>query len=278
MNTIKSILFFTVGLFLITGCSDDDDNKDPQGTDNTNNYFPLAVDNTWEYENTLVINDQDPDSYEDLLTVESENQGNYQLSSSVGDPLFGFTTGLLSSGTITKEENIVRYNGALEVSLPNLDDISITITNATILNPSAGNDAELYVQGGSQPVSIPIDNNNSLNATLNFTITTEQTGSQENITVNQQTFEDIVISTLFINIEVSLDDFGDFVILTAADVIVSSNYFAKDIGLVFSNTETNYRLNDFGIIDLPFDTTYDSTLTQELESYTAEEDQDNEED
>ena len=59
------------------------------------------------------------------------------------------------------------------------------------------------------------------------------------------------------------------VILPSQDVIVVDNYWAKDIGLIRSNSDFNYELSDFsGLgVDLPLPQEADILTTQNLVAF-----------
>jgi hypothetical protein len=78
-----------------------------------------------------------------------------------------------------------------------------------------------------------------------------------------------------LEITTTMDVFGfpvTFPILAPQDVLVSTMYFAKDIGMVYANTVISYSLEDFSAanIELPIPSSGTEVQQEFLDVYSAE--------
>jgi ABC-type lipoprotein export system ATPase subunit len=59
------------------------------------------------------------------------------------------------------------------------------------------------------------------------------------------------------------------VLLSQQDVITSTQYYAKNIGMVYADTNLSYQLNSLPNVDLPIPTSGSQNVKEYLDTYLA---------
>lgn len=254
---MKKLLFllFTGALFI--SCEGDD------ASVSNDSYFSLQTGNSWEYEV-----DVEGTSTIDILTVTSETEAGFTMDVEPALPA-AIMSNVLSNAVLRQENGKLIGTGALTFDLFGLDDLDFTVENAALYDQNASQGSQLTTVDGS--LSRPVQ---GFDLNIDYTATTFQQEALENLTVNGVEYMDVLHSQLIINVEIgTVASFGGFdipvVILPSQDVIVVDNYWAKDIGLIRSNSDFNYELSDFsGLgVDLPLPQEADILTTQNLVAF-----------
>ncbi|NRD23718.1 hypothetical protein HNV10_10725 [Winogradskyella litoriviva] len=276
---MKSNLFILVFGFLILGCSSDDSNN----TTSDGNYFPIVLDNTWNYsvENTSESNPELNFSATDVVTINSVTDNMFTMEVNNGTtPANGTMNTFFSSGTFTKLNSTLVYNGDLEIlsetdALPIPD---INLYNFTLYDTNANSNTQLYSDTNSFTEDVDF-NGQILPITTTYQITNTHLNNLSSLTVNETTYTNIIQTEIKVNLEVSTEiDLGFPIsqsILDAQDILVINNYYAEDIGLIKSDANQSFQLNAAfislittfgGTLDFPTNSSVDNI--QELESYS----------
>lgn len=272
------INYFLLGIFTIliaVSCTEHNDDyglAEPKATSTP--YLPLKMDHEWSYDNTTDLqNRKTIDTIETLSitdTTEAAETTGYKFSSDVADESQGLTTRLIAGGQVNEVNGRLIYNGEFNYRVPGLEtEIQIPLKNLLLLdqNREAGdtltrqNDTitrDMQLNGASVPLRV----------VSTFT-TLESEDHETYTTANNDEYGDVVTSTIKINLSASITLNGKRVkILNDQSVVETTNYFAKDIGLVNSKSDIHLEFEEpQESIDLDLNP-IKGTSTQTLTDYT----------
>lgn len=261
---ITGILFLFV---LLTGCTNETD--DSLAVDSSENYFPLAEENYWEYQNVSEPQNQPAMESEDSLYVAENNANGYTMEAQ--PPIEGFMTSLLHNGTLKKENNQLLFSGNYQFLLEGFDAVQIPLQNVVMYDVNANAGTELFTASNviEQTFSgIPMQ--------MEYTVSTTHEGLLDSYNVEGTTYENVLSSQFVLNLEIStsIELFGNTInipILAAQDVLVGQNYYAEGIGMVYSHVTFNYELEDLSQYDIEIPLEQSATVisTQRLTNYEA---------
>ncbi|MGB5980637.1 MAG: chorismate synthase [Nonlabens sp.] len=248
---------FCAFLLILSSCSSDDSN----GSNDI--YFPLEVGNEWEYSVTT-----DGNTFIDVLRVASVTGETYQMEVEPALPA-AIMSSVLSNATLQQDGGRLIGTGSLTFDLFGLDNLDFTVTDAALYDQNESQGTTLTSVDGS--LTRPIQ---GFDLVIDYTATTVQQESLENLSVGGVVYSNIIHSQLIINVEIGTTaSFGGFdipvVIMPAQDVFVIDNYWAQDVGLVRSTNNFSYTLSDFSSfgVALPFPQTADILTVQELDEF-----------
>lgn len=266
-------LTFTLLALLIISCSSSDDSEIIDSVPETYDYFPLSVDSYWVYDNQ----DSEQENTRDSLFISEMEVINttihYNFSSL--EPLSGFMTNLLSQSSLNTNDYELLLNGQLGTPpIEGFPEISIPLVNFIMYDLNENNGTLLSeISGDIQEVieEIPIK--------FNYQITTIQGETFED---GYSNFTSSSVLSSIININLSIvaefEVLGNVIeipILQPQDVIRTTNYFADGIGMIYSDTQVEYELEDLSILEtlgitLPFPSEDSSNSSQTLDTYNLE--------
>ena len=237
-------------------------------------YFPLTVGSFWNYDNQVT---EQQESTRDSLYVSGretiDNINYYQLNAL--EPVAGFMINLLSQSSLNTNEYALLLNGEFgtppvegfpEISIPLVDLIIYDLdeNNGSLLSEFSGEIQEVIEE-------IPVK--------IGYTITTVQ-GEIFEDGFGDYTNSNVLSSKININLSIVaeyeiLGTILDLPILQSQDVIRTTNYFADGIGMIYSDTQVEYELEDLSILEtlgitLPFPSEDSSNSSQNLDTYNLE--------
>jgi len=274
MKLLKFTFVLILGVFVLNACSSDDDAVVNDVNDNTNenndnpdqeeveeNFFPLVVANSWDYENNLSSPGQDDVETTETLSITGTNDlnGNTVFELETDNPAGSSPVTLaLSQGVVYKNNSSLLYTGQFGLGLTNFPEVNFDIENAAIYNTNASLDTELFSQSGNiqqefQGIPLSID----------YTLSTLMGDSFTSFESNGVIYDKVISSQLVVNLEVTANITNplpvNIPILQSQDAVVVTNYFADGIGLIESETDTNLMFEDiplpnFNLDDISFNT------------------------
>lgn len=260
---MKNIFIIFIATISLVACTSSDD--DGNGNNTNFSYLPLAVNNSWDYEvatGTTILNDN--------LEVSSVSGSNYMLEATPAVPA-GLMTGVLSSGELTANNGQLTGNGTIGFDFQGVGDFSIDIIDGVLYDQNASNGSTLFTTSGVFTETI-----DAYDLDINYTASTVQLANEPSITVAAGTFTDVLHSQLIIEVSISTElSIGPITqtitILQAQDVIVVDNYWAQDVGLIKSDNQLDYTLEDFSAlgVNLPVPQSASILTTQDLTAYTV---------
>jgi hypothetical protein len=261
---LLALFAFTVVLY---SCSSDDSGESGVQT----NHFPLTSGNTWEYDvvgqlpgtdnlyvgNDVVIGGQ---TYKQMLTT--------------AEP-FGFYSSLLRNNGLRNDGSSTLFTGNLNVNLGFDLPIDLSVTDFTILKTNASTNEVLDTFTGTFTENLegtPITVSYTLKATALESLATYTTPNPQN-----ETYSDVkkVKMSLMMSISTTQTIPGttftlEIPILTSQEVVVATQYYAKNIGMVYNNTVVSYNLAlDPAQLGLPIPQSATQTSEEFLSSYTV---------
>ncbi|WP_188458156.1 hypothetical protein [Psychroflexus planctonicus] len=248
-HRINHTFLLLLSLILFWNCSSDDDN--PSQDNSPKNYFPLVVENQWQYNNKQTANNETQDTQE-TLSVANEEQtenGNVFLLDSDNNQTGVSFTSILSNGQVYKNEDQLLLTGSVDLGLDQTEipDFDIDFENVVIYNNNAIDGDLMFSE--DQNTTLPEFNNITLN--LSLSIESVSLGNIEEIDVNGEIYEDVIGSQFIVSIGVDATTtvpplpFPITVqVIEFQEVINSTNYFANEVGLVQSETNLNVNFSD----------------------------------
>lgn len=259
---IKKILLAICVVSLVS--CDPSDDGDSGRTNNDFQYFPLTVNNSWDYDVTTGAN-----SSSETLTVATVTGTEYTLSSNPATPV-GFMSQILTGGELKAESGKLIGNGVIRFDLQGLNNFNVPITNGVLYDQNATSNEELFSVEGNNTQTVQ-----TYDLDFNYTVKTKQLSPLSQMTVNGVTYQDIIHSQLIVNLSITTEFTiagftQDVPILQPADAIVVDNYWSKDVGLIKSDYELNYSLEDFSSlgVSLPVPQSANIQSEQTLTGYT----------
>lgn len=278
MKNLQILSFALIATLFFASCSSNNDGDDNNNEPETGNYFPLVIDDYWNYDVETVDNldSANNESASDFLFVESQVGTTYDLGVNTNDLANGSMNGILANGLLTRGESTLEIDGTLQLPLEEFGDFGIDFTDVILYDLNASNNMEMSSVMGSFTEDfegIPI--------TVAFELTTTSKGSSNSMTVNGETYSNIAKSNLEVELSIttSIEVQGNPVqitILDEQDVVSIDNYFAENVGLIKSETDITYELNATTlallesiniVIDVP--TSLDVENDQELSAYSV---------
>lgn len=259
---MKNIFIIFIATISLVACTSSDDGA---GNNTNFSYLPLAINNSWDYDVATgqnVLNDN--------LEVTAVSGNDYTLTATPVAPA-GLMTGVLSSGELTASNGKLTGNGTIGFNFQGVGDFSIDIVNGILYDQNANNGSELFSTSGVFTQTV-----DTYDLDINYKVTTKQLSNKPSIAVVAGTFTDVLHSQLIIEVSITTDiSIGPITqtltLLDTQDVIVVDNYWAQDIGLIKSDNQLDYELEDFsGLpVNLPVPQSASVLTTQDLTSYTV---------
>ncbi|WP_191859649.1 hypothetical protein [Hanstruepera ponticola] len=282
-------LMLTVALFVASCSSDDDGGTNPPTnppTDNTGNYFPLTVDDYWNYDVEYTDNNDSNNnsSSSDFLYVASETNGSFDLGVNTNDIANGAMNGILVNGTLERTESTLVLDGSISIPFPGFETSSIDFTDMVLYDLNAANNSQLASTSGSIDQNIDLGTD-VIPVTINYTVSTTQINNNSSVSVGGTNYTGVSKARFKLNLNVIATILNPITnqpqnlnILGNQDVTVGTNYFVENIGLVKSETAINYQVDQTTIelltlfgIDIPFPTSGSATNVQEMTDYMVAE-------
>ncbi|MDD3004133.1 hypothetical protein [Flavobacterium sp.] len=260
---MKKLYFGAAVLFLgLTSCSSSDDSTN---NDSTNIYFPLSLTSSWNYDVKL---DGNAIGNDDLfVSGESTMDGKiYQQLKTENIPN-GFYTNALNNNFVRKEGDKILLSGTTGLELADLLPINIEVSDFVLFKENASPNAQLDVISGTMQQTLqdmPMDITYSLKSTFKESLASFTVPGKE-------TYSDVKVIKVVANLKVTTDymipvinTLTTITILNPQDVIVSTQYYAEGVGMIYAKTDFNYQLNDFSQfnIELPIPVQGASTIEE----------------
>ena len=232
------------------------------------NFFPLVIDNSWDYLNTF----SDASGFDvsnETMTLTGEEMVNDTLffqaeSDNLNANLT--TTGILVGGELFKKDDQLQIKGQfndLVSGLPAGISLPIDANVIPIYSTSAGENVELFSESGSFSQT-----QNDITYDVNFTLSSQNAGSMDSMDVSGTTYDNVIASSLTLTLEITGTPNGfpvTITVLEQQDVLAATHFFANEIGMIKSEIITSVNFEDLSQlgIDLP---DINSNTLQELQS------------
>lgn len=258
---MKTKLFFIVfTIAILTSCSSDNSS----GGTSTADYLPLTDGNYWTYDVSTV---GQTTSNRDSLYVANDtviNTKTYKKMKTLNIP-FGFYSNSLRNNGVRKENDAIYMTGNAGLNLGAVLPIDLSVSDLIIFKESATANQELGSVSG-----VINQDFQGYPLVMNYTMKTTALETLPSFTAEDNTvYTDVKKVKITLNLKVSTTVTipGIPIPLTVAllnpqDVVVSTQYYAKNIGMVYTNTVISYELQDFSQFGITLPIPQSGTQTQ----------------
>lgn len=252
---------------LLASCSSSDDSTAP-GPVTENNYFPVENNQFWVYDVTGEFPGRDSLYVANDTTINATSYKKFKTK----ELAYGFFSGSLSGNGVRKSGDKIMVSGSTNVALLEDFPLDLVVTNFVIFKESATNNEELGSFAGSftyQYGDIPL--------TFNYTMKSVFQESLASYSVpSHGTYQDVKVVKVIVNLNiggvVSYQGINfPFTLMQPQNVLVATQYYAKNIGMVYSDTQINYELVDVAQLEneIPFPTSGSQNIKEYLVDYST---------
>lgn len=262
-------LALVIGLLFLS-CSNDDDNPGPITTVPGADYFPLAIEDYWTYDvnGTDNATNQDFTGRDSLYiagTTTINARSYFNLNASMES--IGVMTDILSTGSIRNDDNRMYLTGSLNIPFEGLEGFNIELDDIVLFDDEVQADFVLSEYGGALTETVQ-----GFPITATYTLKSINGSAASNYAVNGNTYENVIGSKLIVEVSITTDveilgQTITFDLLKPQNVLIIENTYANGVGLVESDSEISYQLEDFSSlgVEFPFPSTVSITSRQELD-------------
>lgn len=266
---ILTALAFVSVLF---SCSSDDNQvintNDPGNTGPTTNYLPLTTGNFWTYK--VVGNGV---TQRDSLYVGNDtviNTKTYKKLKTLNQPI-GFYSNSLHNNGLRIEGPSLLLSGTVGLNIGNALPINLSLSDFVMFKENAmANDQLSSVSGIIDQTfqGYPVK--------LEYTMKTTAMETLPSFVSDNHTYSDVKKVKTILNLKVSttvtipgIPIAIPVTIMNPQDVVVSYQYYSKNIGMVYDNTTISYQLQDLSAygITLPIPQSGSQVQDEFLDTY-----------
>ena len=242
MKRLMAIAFGA--LSLLSACSPSDNDSEPITTET--DYFPEETGNFWVYK----VSGTNFESGRDSLYVANDTiiSGNSCKKFKTKTLPLGFYSNSANNNSIRKVNDKIVLTGSAGLNFGEALPVDVSLTDFVIFKQSAVADEELDSETGV--IEQEFD---GFPLTITYTLKTIAMGRLPNFTApDQKSYSDILKVKTILKLQITTDLGGLAVpVLRSQDVITSTQYYSKNIGVVYANTTITYNLeaiaSTFGI-------------------------------
>jgi hypothetical protein len=261
---VPLLALFAIGFTV--SCSGSDDNESNNNGEPYSDYLPLTTGNYWVYDTNNQGADGAADSSgRDSLYVANDTiigTDTYKKFKTLAAPT-GFYSGSLSGNGVRISGSKLLVTGSTSLALSEDIPLSIAITNFAFFDANAASGEQIGSTSGSFEQTIE-----GLPLTFTYTLKAKAGDDMAALAVNGTNYTSIktVITTL--TLKIAHSTFG-IVLLPEQDVVVSTQYFSQNVGVVKTATDITYNLADFSSLGITLPITQSGSAHQDelLDSY-----------
>lgn len=264
------LLVLSIFSFLIISCSSDNASNSDIGI--TTNFLPLSTGNYWTYDvyNHATVNT--PESFgRDSLYVSNDTliNGVTFKKMKTKEIASGFFSGTIANNGVRIDGNKVKVSGSLAFNAGLPSALSFSVFDFIIAKEDAMVGEILSTTNGSFEQTF-----SDIPLTFTYQLKSVSNGSANSYAVNGITFSDITKTKVILNLKIStfqtivgFPNPIEIPIMNAQDVLVSEQFYSKNIGLIYNHTLINYNLNSIPNITLPIPQSGSQTQEEFLDAY-----------
>ena len=257
---MKKLSLFIIALVAFS-CSKNDNYTPPVNNSPTvdpkdlivTTFLPTTNAIWWKYNttNTMVIPapaaGTSPTTNSDQLNVDSDvTVANipYKLMKTTAAPT-GFYSTMLNDNKLRVDGSSVKLTGDVSFNL-GTNPISLNVTDLTIFKENAVAGATLSTPQSGSKLITPLGASYSFD--IKYIIKAVSNGDLASLVVGAQTYTNLKVVKIYVNIDATANLPGGIGAKPALDpqtqdVIVSTQYWVKDLGVVFAETNVSYKLD-----------------------------------
>ncbi len=242
-------------------------------TEPETNYLPLAIGDYWTY--NVTTNAQ---TLRDSLYISNDTTINskiYKKFKTKNLPV-GFFSNSLNNNGLRKEGSSLLLTGSLALDFGVGVAINLNVNDFVIFNEMATNNQQLGSVTGTINQTVqnyPLVIDYTLKSIAMETLPTYTSNSNGHIYTDVKRVKTILnakITTTTTVVILGIPTPIVATILSSQDVVISNQYYAKNIGMVHTNTAINYQLNTLpGGATLPIPSSGSQTQDEFLDVYNV---------
>ena len=262
----KTLLLFALGLF-VASCSDDDSTP----TVTTSDYLPMEAGNYWVYEvESTVVEANGRDS---LYVANDTVIGNksYHKFETLHLPTGFFTNALRNNGVRAADGKLL-LSGSTTVNFTEELPFSLTVSDFKFFDENVDNNGQIDVETGTIEQEIM-----GYDIVINYELTSRGQDMLASYTAGNETYTNVKPIEMTLQIEVIAMVEVDFspeplpvTIIDTSDVIVSTQYYAENIGMVHAVTDFNYEMEETPGFEIPMPETGSQHQEEFLVQYNVQ--------
>ena len=264
---IKLLLSLAVVTLLFSCSSNSTDSN--TGTDNSpqTNYFPIGTRNYWKYRVlTNAVTQTDSLYVSNDTTINSKV---YKKFKTRNMPI-GFFSSSLNKNALRIDGSKLLLTGSLSFNFGVTLPLNLSVNDYVIFQENAANNQDLGSVSGTINQTVQ-----TYPLAIDYTLKSTNIESLATFSSNGRVYTDVkkIKTVLNARITTSLSVSGIpfpvvVSILDPQDVVTSYQYYSKTIGMVYTNTVINYRLNSLPQgITLPLPSSGNQTQEEFLQTY-----------
>lgn len=268
-----NFLFILLALGLL-GCSSDNSGSTPIIPGGNNAYFPQDQGNYWVYD---VMSEEAPASRDSLYIYEAieENGYTYHKYATKNTMPLGFYSKIMTSGKSRNSGPKVLITGSMnagDIFGGNLGELEVNFDNFLFFDASATPGKQL--DSKSDSFSFPY---NDIDFKIDYILSTTAGQSFPTHTIGNVMYENVKTTTVSLTAKITatVSLFGieiPYIIMNQQDIILSTQYYAKNVGVIFVDTTIKYHLNELPTsdIEIPVPQEFETNSTETLDVFYIE--------
>jgi hypothetical protein len=231
------------------------------------NFMPLSIGNYWKY--NVVSNAQTQRDSLYIVRDTTINSKVYKKFKTKNNPN-GFFSNSLNKNGLRREGSALLLTGTMALDFGVGVPINLNLVDYVIFNENATINQQLGTVSGTVNQTIQ-----SYPMVVDYTLKSIAIESLASFTSNNHIYTDVKRVKTILNAKITTTFVvGGFplpvTVLSAQDVVISNQYYSKNIGMVYTNTLINYQLNSLpGGINLPLPSSGSQTQDEYLTVYNV---------
>lgn len=261
---MRILIIFLCTIYLTTSCSSNDDEQIAANT----NHFPLTNNNSWKYKVT-VEDENEEDELKIDGTIVINNKTYHKMKAN--EPFFGFYSSSMNNNGVRQETGKIYLQGNFEPSDDLPINLDIVLNDFVVLDANANAGVQLDILSGSFSQDL-----GDIPLTINYQLISESDGKLDSFTTTEnETFQDIIKTKIILKLNISttqeiIPGFPPVTvqILPMQNVLVSTQYYANNVGMIYNNTNIQYQLNQaLSQFELPISDSFSQNQKEVLINY-----------
>jgi hypothetical protein len=233
------------------------------------NYFPLSDENYWNYD----VQQVNPNAINTSLGIDQLYVSNdtlignttYKKMKTIATPK-GYFSNTLRNNAVRIVDSYLLVKGFFNLSIPSFNPIQINLSDFIIFDENALADAPLDITSGT--TSAVSTSNNTVSFTVNYTLTSVAQETLASYTSNGVTYPNVKKTRLILNLSIYtlLSQFPVY-ILADQPVLTMDEYFANEVGNIYTNSYYHYDMDAFFANQFGIPTSVSQTEEEFLTTY-----------
>jgi hypothetical protein len=277
------IKFLLSSLVIIAfwSCSRHDDSSDGSNPADAvpTLYMPIKLNNFWRYDVSTSVNGGTAAANKDSLYVGIDTLSTYkEMKSSGVQPAkitpTGFYSNVLHNNALRIDGTRLRMTGTanLQLPIPGISPIAVNLSDFIIFKDNAAAGTELNSVSNTFTQNVQISATQTYLLKFDYTFKAVSDDNLSTCASNGHNYNDIKKTKLILNLTVTYPTTLSGVpttitVLPAQDVVVMTEYYAKNIGVIYNNTAIQYQLNPSAVTLLNIPPTIPSSANINQEEF-----------